>query len=157
MAHNRASGKWTRGAGRNHCSASRVLVVSFDGTANVHLRSPNRLALALLGPAILVAACSGSDTPTGQYGGTVPTGSVSVVDNAFIPAAATIQVGQTVTWTWNGSGLHDVTFDDAAIGNSATQTSGSFQKTFPSAGEYTYYCTVHSRAIMSGRVTVTGG
>jgi len=104
---------------------------------------------------LLLAACSSDKTPTGQYG-TMPTGNVSVVDNAFIPAATTIQVGQTVTWTWNGNNLHDVTFDNAAIGNSAAQTSGSFQKTFPSAGEYTYYCTVHSRAIMSGRVTVTG-
>lgn len=142
--------------GWNPGGAPRVLVVSLDGTKNVHLPSPHRPVLALLGPALLVVACSSDNTPTGQYG-TMPTGSVSVVNNAFIPAATTIQVGQTVTWTWNGGGLHDVTFDNPAIGNSATQTSGSFQKSFPTAGEFTYFCTVHSRAIMSGRVTVGGG
>jgi plastocyanin len=59
-----------------------------------------------------------------------------------------------VTWTWQGLNQHNVTFDNAAIGNSSTKSSGAFTRMFDSAGEFTYYCTVHGRG-MSGKVTVT--
>jgi len=107
---------------------------------------------------MLFFACSSDSTPTGggyDNGGS-SIGSVSVVDNAFIPGAVTILKGQTVMWTWSGRNLHDVVFDDTSLGDSPTQRDGSFQKTFPDAGEFTYYCTIHGRAVMSGKVTVTG-
>lgn len=111
-------------------------------------------SLALLASLALLS-CGDDNQPTdpGPTGPTVTT-SVNVVDNDFDPGGNAVSVGQTVTWTWQGNNQHNVTFDDAGIGNSATKNSGTFNATFDTAGDFTYFCTVHGRAIMSGRVTV---
>ena len=110
------------------------------------MRHITRLAAAALVLTIGVACGDQTTNPD--------TTQVSVVDNAFNPPSNTIMAGQTVTWTWNGNAAHNVTFDDASIGNSSTQSSGTFQKTFTQPGDYTYYCTIHGRSVMSGKVTV---
>lgn len=86
---------------------------------------------------------------------------VSVVNDAYQPAALTVSAGTQVTWTWNtctGDGYggqacvsHSVTFDDGTT--SATQDSGSYSRTFANKGTYTYHCAVHGAA-MSGTITV---
>ena len=81
---------------------------------------------------------------------------MEILDNRFMPSVNSIDVGVTATWTWGGINPHNVTFDDPGIGNSNTQTAGTFEKTFNEAGEFTYFCTVHGRALMSGRVVVGG-
>lgn len=112
------------------------------------------------------AACGGgSDAaplgPGGNYpgggntGGTGGTGSTSnsinVVDNAYTPATTTVTVGTTVTWTWAGGySAHSVTF---ATGASAPeQVTGSFSRQFPTAGSFSYHCTVHPT--MNGTIIV---
>lgn len=67
-------------------------------------------------------------------------------------SAVSVLEGGTVTWTWQGGNLHNVTFSNGG-GTSATQTSGTFDRTFATAGTYRYNCTVHGQA-MSGTVTV---
>ena len=59
--------------------------------------------------------------------------------------------GAKVTWTWTGAALHSVTFDDGAT--STTQATGSYSRTFDTAGTYGYHCKVHGTS-MSGTVTV---
>ena len=59
----------------------------------------------------------------------------------------------TVTWTWTGRNPHSVTFD-AGGPNSVIQRSGTFSRTFGSAGAFTYFCSVHGRVVMSGTVNV---
>ncbi|MGH7514052.1 MAG: cupredoxin domain-containing protein [Gemmatimonadales bacterium] len=107
---------------------------------------------------VAIAACGGggSNVPTGPTGG--GTTGVTVGNNFFSPANLSVATGATVTWTWAmGDTEHTVTFDDSAPG-SARQSSGTFQRTFATAGTYTYFCSVHGRAVMSGSVTVgTGG
>lgn len=66
---------------------------------------------------------------------------VSVVDFEFDPSSSTIAAGGEVTWTWGGSVDHNVTF--ATGTNSATQTAGTFSRTFATAGSYPYQCTIH--------------
>jgi plastocyanin len=83
-------------------------------------------------------------------GGSTST-SISVVDDAFSPVATTVPVGSAVTWTWNGRLRHNVTFDDGAA--SLTQGSGTYVRTFATAGTYPYHCTIHGLG-MSGTVTV---
>ncbi len=120
-----------------------------------------------------IAACGGSSAPTattngnnggnngGNYGGNnggntgggSTSSSISVIDNAFNPSATTVAVGTTVTWTWSGSASHDVTWDDGSNLHSATQSSGTYSRTFSAAGTYKYHCSVHGAA-MSGSVTV---
>jgi plastocyanin len=109
---------------------------------------------------VLAAACGGDGSsgpnPGPEPGPEPPPGGVTVRDNFYQPAAVTVtRVGGVaeVSWSWAGSNLHNVTFD-AGPPNSATQTSGSFSRSFSESGAFTYFCTVHGRAVMSGTVNV---
>jgi plastocyanin len=69
----------------------------------------------------------------------------------------TINVGDTVTWTFADGQPHTVTADGGAFDSGAQQSSGTFQFTFASAGTFDYYCEVHGQAGglgMSGTITV---
>lgn len=84
---------------------------------------------------------------------------VSVRDNFFSPNDLTIQVGDTVRWTSDGSMPHDVTADDGRFA-SPTSNNINYQRTFNTAEEILYYCTVHSspgqniNTSMNGRINV---
>lgn len=120
-------------------------------------------------PADLSASAAPGDlatTPTpGADLATTPTfpttASVTVGPNntlSYSPATVDIAAGGTVTWTW-APGItmpHTVTSGDtpAAFASSAVMTSGTFQATFPNAGTFSYFCTVHGRNVMSGTVNV---
>ena len=111
--------------------------------------------VAGLGFVTLLSACGGGpDSTTGPMdtGGNT----VTVGNNFFSPAALSVAAGTTVTWSWApGAVEHNVTFDDGQ--HSATQSSGSFPRTFSAAGTYPYHCTIHGAAVMHGTVTVTSG
>jgi len=115
---------------------------------------PQSCAIPLLLLTLILPVSCLRDSTTMVLAAGSSTGTVSVVDDAFEPRVVTISAGQTVTWEWHGAALHDVTFDDSSIGDSAAQRGGSFQRTFVSAGEFTYYCTIHGRSVMLGKITV---
>jgi adhesin/invasin len=75
---------------------------------------------------------------------------------AFSPNAITITRGTVVTWAWQGTTpAHNVTFANTPPGapaNITDMTSGSAQRTFNTAGTFTYQCTNHP--VMTGTVTV---
>jgi plastocyanin len=89
-------------------------------------------------------------------------GDVVVANNSYSPGDVTVAVGSTVTWTWDACsdagygysmcGTHSVTFDSGGLG-SVSQSTGTYARTFTTAGTYTYHCAVHGTA-MSGKVTV---
>jgi plastocyanin len=62
----------------------------------------------------------------------------------------TVAVNTTVTWTWQGGANHTVTFQDGPA--SALQASGTYTRTFGTAGTYAYRCTVHSSNFTTGMV-----
>ena len=110
----------------------------------------------LWGAVLMAVACSGGDSsPSGPPQNDPPPGQneISVGDNFYAPNAKTVGTGTSITWTWDGSNTHTVTFD-AGGPNSVVKSNGTFNRTFPTAGQFTYFCTVHGRAIMSGTVTV---
>lgn len=114
-----------------------------------------RYSRLFLLPIVTLVACNGDDPPTmPPVQPPVATTSVNIVDFAFTPPDIRLTAGDTVTWTWQGSAPHNVTFDDGAIGNSATQSSGTFDRGFGNTGTFTYFCTVHGRSVMSGSVLV---
>ena len=108
-----------------------------------------------LGLVALLSACGGgSDSTTGPMD--AQGNSVTVGNNFFSPPDLSVAKGTTVTWTWAAGAVeHNVTFDDGE--HSATQSSGSFPRTFSAVGTYPYHCTIHGAAAMHGTVTVTSG
>lgn len=126
--------------------------------------------------AAMLAGCGGSGSgyrtppttpspPTTTPGvGTPPSGDVVILgDASFSPASLTVSAGTTVTWQWtcssdgygstSGCVTHTVTFDDGSNIASAPQDSGTFNRTFTTAGTYKYHCAIHGAA-MSGVVVV---
>ena len=78
---------------------------------------------------------------------------VRVEDNNFNPMAITIPAGTVVTWDWQGSNVHNVTFSTGGSpADIPNRTSGSQQRTFNTAGTFNYSCTNHNG--MTGSVTV---
>jgi plastocyanin len=86
---------------------------------------------------------------------TVAGAAVSVQDSEFNPFNADVAAGGAVTWTWVGALAHNVTWVGGGFTNSATQSTGTHQVTFPSAGTYTYYCDIHGTPTTGMRGTVT--
>jgi len=83
----------------------------------------------------------------------------------FVPAKTAICKGDSVTWTNNKGGPHNVVFDEDGIPGGVSQESSSmeeqlgeegetFTMKFDTAGSYDYYCEPHRGAGMNGQLTV---
>ena len=112
--------------------------------------------------AVGFATCGGTDSPSdpgpGDDGDDQPpttpaANSVAVADNFFNPSSLTVSQDTTVTWNWTGGNPHTVTFDDG-LNSSGTQTGGTHTRQFDQTGTFTYFCSVHGRAVMSGQIVV---
>jgi len=69
---------------------------------------------------------------------------VHIRDNAYTPDAATIAPGATVRWINDGRNPHTVTSNKAGQFDSGVLKPGkSFTRSFPKAGTFAYYCTLH--------------
>jgi len=86
--------------------------------------------------------------------GALDTASVIIFDNGYSPTTVTVAPGGTVTWVWTGNNAHGVSFDDTSIAASTVQSVGTYKVSFPRAGIFSFYCTVHGRTVESGTVTV---
>ena len=114
------------------------------------------LRLILAAAAVAAMACSGDDSPSSPTDGGDGTSTVTVGTPAgglvFNPTSINVPLNGTVTWNWNSGGVvHDVTFQDS---ESDAMSSGTFQKTFPTAGSFSYFCSIHGPLVMSGSVVV---
>jgi plastocyanin len=77
--------------------------------------------------------------------------------NQWSPSAATVKVGETVTWRFAGTTLfHNVRPDGGAWmpGNAPAVAGPDATFTFTTPGTYTFFCELH-RSTMTGTVTVT--
>jgi plastocyanin len=86
----------------------------------------------------------------------------------FSPNSTTISVNDSVIWTWSGtfhsttSGTNDVHADDNGLPGGLwdsgviESTPHSFTNTFPAAGVFSYYCSIHFSIGMTGTVFVVG-
>lgn len=126
-----------------------------------------RLALSAALTAILLLlamgawACGGSSPSGGATttGGVITTSGqagaqVMIKDFAFVTVAETftIKVGESVTWTNEDSVNHTVAGDNGEFESGSLGNGQSFTFTFPTAGTFTYHCTVHPS--MKGTVVV---
>jgi plastocyanin len=104
------------------------------------------MVTALVGLALAMASPGGAADET-----------VTVSSNDFTPANASIAVGEKVTWR-NTGGTHNVRFEGEASGMPSPASSSLWmvERTFNTAGTFSYYCEEHRAFGMSGTVTVTG-
>ena len=122
-----------------------------------HSIGSRRGAAASAALALYMFAFAGSASAAG------PT-PISIIDQSFQPADATIQVGDTVTWTVTKAiaDPHSVTSgtpsDSGKVFDSKPTlhvNGDTFSYTFNAAGSFPYYCIVHPSQ-MHGTITVLG-
>jgi len=79
---------------------------------------------------------------------------IALSNTQFVPSAAVINVGDTVTWTNYDQVPHTVTSTTNSynVTSPLLSTGSKFSVTFDKAGVFTYYCTVHPSMI--GRIYV---
>ena len=75
------------------------------------------------------------------------------VDNfSFGPAALTVAVGTTVTWTNRDDIPHTIVSTEKVFKSKVLDTDEKFAFTFDKAGTYSYFCSIHPK--MTGSVVV---
>jgi len=79
---------------------------------------------------------------------------VKITPGAFAPASVTINAGDTVTWTNNTNGTHQVASDDGVFVSPVLKAGQSYAFTFKAAGKYVYHDALHPA--MKGTTIVTG-
>ncbi|MCS7001566.1 MAG: cupredoxin domain-containing protein [Dehalococcoidia bacterium] len=83
---------------------------------------------------------------------------VRIVEFAFQPQTVTINVGQSVTWTNNGSTLHTTTStlpsNDPNYWDVRIPPGFAFERQFTTPGTFTYFCSIHRDQGMTGTIVV---
>lgn len=78
---------------------------------------------------------------------------VVTIDNfMFTPMELTVTAGSTVTWINKDDVPHTVVSVDHLFKSKALDTDDTFSFTFPNAGIYEYFCSVHPR--MTAKIIV---
>lgn len=80
------------------------------------------------------------------------TAEVKIDNFSFGPAAITVSVGTTVTWTNRDDIPHTVVSTDKVFKSKVLDTDEKFSFTFTKPGEYPYFCSIHPK--MTGKVIV---
>ncbi len=108
-------------------------------------------ARRLLAPAATAVLAAALVVPSGAAEARVGA-SVTVANMAFSPAALTVGLGATVTWTFQDATGHTAT-SDQGFWDSGTRSGGAtYARAFTSSGTFAYHCTIHS--MMRGKVAV---
>jgi plastocyanin len=98
-----------------------------------------------------------SSEPVDPPGGTTlpppSQGDVEIIDDAYRPATFTIAEGGTVRWV-NRDRDHPLTARARSWDSGIFDVGGTYQRTFPVAGTYAYFCILHPD--MLGTIVVTG-
>jgi plastocyanin len=112
-----------------------------------------RFAAWIIPLMLVLAACSGGSSAAPSAEASNAGGNaVSIAAFSFQPAAITVAVGTTVTWTNNDSAGHTVAADDGSFKSDTLAAGATFSQTFAAAGTFAYHCSIHSS--MTGTVTV---
>jgi plastocyanin len=109
-------------------------------------RSRARLALGVSVATVTLIALLGA------RGVEATTVTVAAANFQYSPASQTINVGDTVHWTFAGD-PHSATSRDGLFDSGIMNPGGSYQFTFRTAGVFKYFCQVHPEQ-MFGTITV---
>jgi plastocyanin len=108
-------------------------------------------ALALAATPVLAACTAAGPQRTAAPSTGGGDAVVRVRDSSFSPSSVKIATGEVVAWSWDGHGVHDVSFDSGP--SSPKQRDGSWEHRFEQPGTYRYECSLHRQ--MRGTVTVS--
>jgi amicyanin len=108
------------------------------------------MALGIVAAVILVSGPS--SIATGAQQAQASSAEVKIDNFSFGPAALTVAVGTTVTWTNRDDIPHTVVSDDKAFKSKVLDTDEKFSFTFTKPGTYGYFCSIHPK--MTGKVVV---
>jgi plastocyanin len=108
--------------------------------------------LFLLVSATAIISCGKSSGYMPSMNNTPAANSVSIVNMSFSPATLTVTAGTNVTWTNNDGMTHTVTADDDSFDSGNITMGSKFSKVFPTAGTFSYHCTIHPT--MKGTIVV---
>jgi plastocyanin len=86
-----------------------------------------------------------ASAPPGRTVTTQGDADVDVTDSGFSDGSLSIPAGSTVTWSFNGSVLHNVTLASGPEGFSSNRLIGgaSYSKQFTKPGTYHFFCELH--------------
>jgi len=73
------------------------------------------------------------------------TAEVKIDNFSFGPAALTVPVGTTVSWTNRDDIPHTVVSTDGVFKSKVLDTDEKFSFTFSKAGSYPYFCSIHPK------------
>jgi plastocyanin len=76
---------------------------------------------------------------------------VSIQDDEFVPSRVEVDAGGTVVWEHAGQNPHTVTASNGSFDSGTLNTGGSFSRTFPEPGTFSYYCRFHGSPSGCGR------
>ena len=112
------------------------------------------LAIVLFVALAVLSTIRGKEAETTKAALAKSTKSEVVIDNfSFSPQTFTLSAGAKVTWTNRDNMPHTVTSADNRFSKSPVLKPGqSFSNTFPAAGTYSYFCSIHPR--MTGKIIV---
>ncbi|WP_167106634.1 cupredoxin family copper-binding protein [Mycobacterium sp. DL592] len=121
--------------------------VDFGANGGTSVGMPGMTAMPSAPPT--APATASSAAPQAPVGGTA----VTITNFAFVPAALTVTVGATVTWSNHDEEPHTVAADDGSFHSPGMDTNGTYSYTFTKPGSYSYICSIHP--FMHGTVVVT--
>ena len=81
---------------------------------------------------------------------------VRIIDFAFSPQAVAAVVGDTVTWTNQGSAVHTATADNGSFDSGLVKPGGKWRFALTKAGTFRYHCTVHPNMVGTIKVAPAG-
>ncbi len=84
--------------------------------------------------------------------GDTASGSVRIVQFAFVPASLDVAAGSTVTWSNDDPTAHTVTAEDGAFDSKQLDPGASFSIVLDTVGSHVYHCEIHPT--MVGTVVV---
>jgi amicyanin len=94
-----------------------------------------------------------TQSATGPAPAPQPGTAVTIQDFKFNPAALTVPVGTTVTWTNQDEEPHSIVAKEGSFHSPGLDTHGTFSFTFANPGTYDYVCGIHP--FMTASVVVT--
>ena len=100
----------------------------------------------------LVLGIAAALAATPVVGRAADTPTVEISKFAFTPKEITIAPGTTVVWINRDETPHTVTANDHSFSSKAMDTDDRYEYTFTTAGDFSYFCTLHP--FMTGVVHV---